>query len=236
MAAVRAEIAGWWTRSRAGRAERCQRPELAAIGDPALAADIGAGEAKVAELRADLLTLQAGGRPARMCPRSKTAWPRPPRSGTRATGIRFAAAPGEPAGRHRVGRFAAARDKVRQTRAQIEGLNKRRASLVGQTDMAAFSPIDAAETALKLARQRAAQALIRARLIAGSVYELTARPGEYLSLGSLVANIGLAGRLRVRVYADEPELGSSPKASPWPLPGMPFPATPPPRGTGCRAY
>ena len=90
---------------------------------------------------------------------------------------------------------------------EIEGLNKRRASLVGQTDMAAAKArIDAAETALKLARQRAAQALIRAP-IAGLVYELTARPGEYLSLGSLVANIGLAGRLRVRVYVDEPELG-----------------------------
>jgi HlyD family secretion protein len=43
--------------------------------------------------------------------------------------------------------------------------------------------------------------------IAGEVYDLAVRPGAYLDVGGLVANIGTLDRLRVRVYVDEPLLG-----------------------------
>jgi len=63
-----------------------------------------------------------------------------------------------------------------------------------------------AETALALARQKGAQAQLRAPL-AGTVYQLTARPGSYLAEGDPVCNVGRMDRLRVRVFVDEPELG-----------------------------
>ena len=59
---------------------------------------------------------------------------------------------------------------------------------------------------MELAQSHIAQTVIRAP-IAGVVYDLAARPGVYLNIGDLVANVGQTGRLRVRVYVDEPELG-----------------------------
>jgi len=180
--------------------------ELAAIGDPSLQAEIDSGEAKVAELRANAAALQAGGKPADLTDidnslaRARLDLEREQREAATVQRLvdKQAATPEE---------AAVERDKVRQTQLEIDGLGKRRASLVGQTDMAAAKArMDAAETALKLARQRAAQAAIKAP-IAGVVYELAAKPGDYLALGAPVANIGQAGRLRVRVYVDEPELG-----------------------------
>jgi len=180
--------------------------ELAVIGDPALQADIDAGEAKVAEARADLSAIETGGKPAELTEienglsRARLDLEREQREAASLQRlVEKQAATREEA--------TAAQDKVRQSQLEIEGLGKRRASLVGQTDVAAAKArIDAAEAALKLARQRASQAVMRAP-IAGVVYELTARPGEYLSVGALVANIGRTDRLRVRVYVDEPELG-----------------------------
>jgi HlyD family secretion protein len=180
--------------------------ELAVIGDPSLQAEIDSDEAKLAELRANAAVLQAGGKPAELTDidnslaRARLDLEREEREAATVQRLvdKQAATPEE---------AAAERDKVRQTQLEIEGLGKRRASVVGQTDMAAAKArTDAAETALKLARQRAAQAAIKAP-IAGVVYELAAKPGDYLALGAPVANIGQAARLRVRVYVDEPELG-----------------------------
>ena len=54
------------------------------------------------------------------------------------------------------------------------------------------------------------------------------RAGSYVSPGDLVANVGQAGRLRVRVYVDEPELGrvavGQPVTITWDaLPGQSWP-------------
>jgi HlyD family secretion protein len=43
--------------------------------------------------------------------------------------------------------------------------------------------------------------------IAGEVYGLAARPGDYLKPGDIVTNVGRLDRVRVRVYVDEPLLG-----------------------------
>jgi HlyD family secretion protein len=205
--AVRAEMAGAVDAVSVQEGQSVAKDaELARVIDPSLQADIDSGEAKLAELQANLAALQAGGKPAELTDidnslaRARLDLEREQRE---ADSLQRLAE--KQAGTQEDA--AAARDKVRQTQLEIEGLGKRRASVVGLTDVAAAKArIDAAATALKLARQRAAQAVIRAP-IAGAIYELTARPGEYLSLGALVTNIGLAERLRVRVYVDEPELG-----------------------------
>jgi HlyD family secretion protein len=228
--AVRADIAGMVDTVSVQEGQSVAAgAELARVVDPALQADIGSGEAKLAELRANLLALQAGGKPAELTEidnslsRARLDLEREQREADSLQRLAEKQAATQQDA-------AAARDKVRQSQLEIEGLDKRRTSLVGLTDVAAAKArIDAAETALKLARQRAAQAVVRAP-IAGVVYELTARPGEYLSLGALVANIGLAGRLRVRVYVDEPELGrvaeGEPVAITWDaLPGKSWQGT-----------
>jgi HlyD family secretion protein len=97
--------------------------------------------------------------------------------------------------------------RVEQIRAQIEALERKRAALVSPTDTAAAEArLREAVTVQQAAQQRLELALIRAPM-AGVVYQLDARPGAYLSPGTLVASVGLLDKLRVRVYVDEPELG-----------------------------
>jgi HlyD family secretion protein len=96
---------------------------------------------------------------------------------------------------------------VRQIELAIDGLNKRRTSLIAIPDVnAAKARLRDVQSSLNLARQRAGQSVVRAP-IAGTVYGLAVQPGAYLNVGDLVANIGQMERLRVRVYVDEPELG-----------------------------
>src|ERR1035438_8342373 len=89
----------------------------------------------------------------------------------------------------------------------IEALEKRRAALVTQADKTvAVARLRDAEAAVELAKSHIAETTIHAP-IGGVVYDLAARPGAYLNIGDLVANVGRTERLRVRVYVDEPELG-----------------------------
>jgi HlyD family secretion protein len=101
----------------------------------------------------------------------------------------------------------AARSRFNAAELAIDSLEKRRAALIGKWDKTvAQARLRDAEAAVDLARSHMAQTVIRAP-IAGMIYDLAARPGVYLNIGDLVANIGQTGRLRVRVYVDEPELG-----------------------------
>jgi HlyD family secretion protein len=179
---------------------------LAETADPALAADIRSGEARVAEARAALAALQAGGRPVDLS-EIETSLGRArfdlARQEEEYNSLRRLA---EKQAATRVD-VQAARDRVEQTRMEIAGLERRRAALVAKTEVAAAQArFQSAETALNLARQRAAQSAIRAP-IAGEVYGLEVRPGSYVDPGDVIANIGRLDRVRVRVYVDEPELG-----------------------------
>ena len=70
-----------------------------------------------------------------------------------------------------------ARDKVQHTQLAIEGLEKRRASLVAKPDVAANEArVHDAEVALEAARARASLIVVRAPL-AGTVYGLAVRAG-----------------------------------------------------------
>jgi len=179
---------------------------LAEMTDPALQTDVEAAEAKVAEARAALSALEAGGKPAELADidtslaraRLELQQETSEYDSLRRLADKQAATAAE---------VGIAGHKMHQSQLQIQGLEKRRASLVAQTDLAASrARLQDAEVALDLARRRAAQGVLRAP-IAGVVYGLAVRPGAYLNAGDMVTNVGRLDRLRVRVFVDEPELG-----------------------------
>jgi HlyD family secretion protein len=205
--AVRAETAGVVSRVPVHDGQKIARGAvLAEMVDPGLQADIAAAEAKVAGARAALAGLEAGGKPVELTDIENSlrrARFDQEQAQHEYNSLRRLA---EKQAATRVD-VQAAHDRVEQTRMDIEGLEKRRATLVGKTDVAAAQArLQDAEAALGLARQRAAQSVVRAP-IAGEVYGLAVRAGAYLNPGDLVANVGTLDRLRVRVYVDEPELG-----------------------------
>jgi HlyD family secretion protein len=179
---------------------------LATISDPSLQAEIDTAEAKVAEARANLAALDAGGRPAEFTDIENQL--------TRAQfDLEQQRKTAESLGRLVDKQAAtrqeldAAREKARQTELEIAGLEKRRKSLVAQPDRAAAKArVDEAESTLRHARDRSAIAQVRAP-IAGTIYGRDIRSGSYVNAGDLIANIGRLEILRVKVYVDEPELG-----------------------------
>jgi HlyD family secretion protein len=205
--AVRAEISGVVSRVPVRDGQNvAQGAELAAVTSPDLQADIDAAQAKLSEARANLDALQMGGKPAELVEienslsraQLQLQQETSERDSLQRLAAKQAATPVE---------VRSAEDKVAQTNAVIEGLARRRSSLVGKTDVAAAQArLEDAEVALKLARDRAAQSIVRSPL-AGAVYGLAVRTGAFLNIGDLVANVGQLDRLRVRVYVDEPELG-----------------------------
>jgi HlyD family secretion protein len=205
--AVHAETAGLVSRVAVREGERvAQGAALAVIVDPSLAADVAAGEAKVAEARANLAALEAGGKPAELAgiennlarARFDLQQHQKEYGALRRLAEKQAAVPLD---------VDAAQDKVRQSEIEIEGLENRRKSLVDRTEIAAArARLQDVEVALNLARQRARLNTLQAP-IAGEIYGLAVRPGAYLNVGDAAANVGRLDRLRVRVYVDEPELG-----------------------------
>ncbi len=205
--AVRAETAGIVSRVSVHEGQVVARGALlVSLTDPKLQAEIEAGEAKVAESRANLAALEAGGRPAEIADienglaRSRFDL----QQATKDYEALKRLADKQAATAYEV---QAAQARVHQAELAIEGLQQRRTALVAMPDVnAAKARVQDAEVALNLARQRAAQSAVRAP-IAGTVYGLAVQPGAYLNLGDLVTNVGRMDRLRVRVYVDEPELG-----------------------------
>ncbi len=211
---VNAEVGGLVTKVFVRDGQTVARgAELATIADPALQADIAAGEAKVTEARANLSALEAGGRPSELADiESNLARTRLDIEQEQKTYDSLQRLVAKQAATRE--EADAARAKLRQSQLEVENLEKRRAALVARTDVAAASArLQDAQTALDLAQKRAAQASPRAP-IAGVVYGLAARPGMYLTAGAPIANIGRVDRLRVRVYVDEPELGRVAEADP----------------------
>jgi HlyD family secretion protein len=205
--AVRAETGGIVSRAPVEDGQTVQAGTvLAAIADPSLQADIETAQAKLNEARANLASQEAGGRPADFTDIENSL-----------TRARFDLAQAEKllASLQRlVAQHAAtqqeadeARRKVQQSELEVAGLEKRKQSLVSPTEVAAArARVGDAETALGLARQRAALSLVRSPL-AGAVYGREVRQGSYVNAGDLIANVGRMDRLRVAVYVDEPELG-----------------------------
>jgi len=179
---------------------------IAVLSQTGLQADVSAAEARVAQARAELATIEAGGRTTELAEiESSLAKARFERDNAqrevaalRRLQEKQAATPLE---------VQEAANRERAAELQMEALVRRRAALVGRNDRpVAQARLREAEAALLQARSRIAQTLITAP-IAGIIYDLQVRPGAYLEKGGQVANIGQLDRLRVRVYVDEPELG-----------------------------
>ncbi len=106
------------------------------------------------------------------------------------------------------------RDKVRQIELRIEGLERRRAALVGQGDRAvAEARINEMEAAAAEIRHRVDVSNIRSPM-SGMLYQFDLKPGAYLNPGDLVGSVGRINQLKVTVYVDEPELGRVEKGMP----------------------
>jgi HlyD family secretion protein len=179
---------------------------VAQLSQSGLAADLTAAEARVAQAQADQATLEAGGKSAELVEIENSL--------AKARLDREAAQRDYNALKRLVEKQAAplidvqtAQGRLREADLQIEGLNKRRAALVGKSDKSvAQARLREAEAAVAQVRERMAQTQIRAP-IAGVVYGLKIRAGAFLKPGDEIANIGQLDRVRVRVYVDEPELG-----------------------------
>jgi len=178
---------------------------LATISDPALQAAIDAAKARVAEAQSNLSALEAGGRPVELADiQNKLARARLDLQQQQKEYESLKRLAPQAATNVEV---QAALDKVRQTELAIDGLETQRKSLVSKTDVsAARARLEDAEAALGLAQKQAAQGVLHAP-IGGVIFHLAVRPGAYLNAGDVVADIGELGRMRVRVYVDEPELG-----------------------------
>ncbi len=179
---------------------------IATLSDTGLPAEVHAAEARVAQARAALNTLEAGGPSAELAEIENNL--------ARARHDREVAARDHAALERLAARQAAtpadveaAARKMREADLQIAALERKRGSLVTQNDkVAAQARLRDAEAALQLARERVTETVLRAP-IPGVVYDLAVRPGSYVEEGGAVAQIGQLGRLRVRVFVDEPELG-----------------------------
>jgi HlyD family secretion protein len=183
-----------------------QGQTIADITDPSSQSDIDAAEAKVAEARAALAGLEAGGRPAEFADiesRLERARFDLQQATTEYNSLSRLA---EKQAATRV-EVQAAQDKMRQAELDIAALEKRRGALVAPPDVAAArARLQDAEAALAAARQRAARGVVRSP-IAGTAYGLAVKEGAYVAVGAPIVNVGRLDRVRVRVYVDEPELG-----------------------------
>lgn len=205
--AIRAVRSGILSRVRVREGQPVARDEeVASIREPSLQTDIEASEARVAEARANLSALEGGGRPAELAEID---------SSLKQAELQYQQEQKDYGALQRLAKeqaataveVEAAHQKVEQSLAAIQGLKRRRESLVVKTDVAAASArLQDAEAALDLARQRAIQGVVRAPM-AGVIYGLVVRTGGYVNPGDLLANVGKLDRLRVLVYVDEPELG-----------------------------
>lgn len=205
--AIRAERAGILSRVNVRDGQAVSKDQvIASISDPTLQAELQAGEARVAEAQANLSALQSGGKPAEVADIE---------SSLKQAQLQLDQERKDSDALQRLQQKQAAtaievetaRQKVKRTETEIQGLEQRRAVLVAKSDVAAArARLQDAQAAFDLARDRAAQGVVRAP-ISGVIYGLAARTGGYVNPGDLLANVGNLDRLRVRVYVDEPELG-----------------------------
>lgn len=205
--AVRVEQAGLISKVPVIEGQKVSEGALLAImTDTGLQADLDAAEARVAQARAELATIEAGGKHLELTNiDSDLAHTKLERDEDQRQYNALRRLEAKQAATSEEVRLADS--KLQEANAEIDALQKRRAALVtGSDKTVAEAKLRDAEAAVKLAKVHLALTIIRAP-IAGVVYNLAARPGVYLNIGDLAADVGQSDRLRVRVYVDEPELG-----------------------------
>ena len=204
---IRAEAAGVISKVNVVEGQSVtQGAVIALMTDPSRPAEIDTASARISEARANIKSLEAGLKPAELAEIDNSIarlnielqQAERTRATTQALVTKSAATQAE---------LIADTNKVEQVKADIEGMQKKRkvATPVSEID-AAQARLMAEQSALNLAQQKAAQIEVRARM-SGVIYGLAVRAGAYVNTGDLIGNVGVLGRLRVRVYIDEPELG-----------------------------
>jgi HlyD family secretion protein len=179
---------------------------LAELGEPGLQQELDAALAREAQARANLQTLQAGGRSSDTAEIEGNL--------NRLKSDRDAAQRNLDALQRLLAKQAATPFEVEQAKqsvqsfdVQIAALQQRRAALVSKGDLGgAQSRVTEAEANVQLTRSRMAQDVIHSP-IAGTIYDLPVRAGAFLNAGDPVASVGKLNPVRVRVYVDEPDLG-----------------------------
>ncbi len=204
--AVRAETAGLVSRAPFHNGDRVAKGAvLAELTNSEANSAIESAEARVAEARANVQTLEAG-KPAERtdiensiaAARLKLQIEQKDHDTLKRLVDKQAATPVE---------LQAAADRLRQTQLEIDGLEKRLPTLLSRPEIdAAHARLTDTDSALRLAQKQAANSVIAAP-IGGELYELGIRIGSYVNIGDLITNIGTLDRMRVRVYVDEPLLG-----------------------------
>ncbi len=179
---------------------------LVELSQPGVAEDLQASEARVAQARAALQTLKAGGRGSDQAAidgdlnhlkEQRASSQRNLESLQRLQKANAAT----------IFEVEQARETVKDFDIQIQSLETRRSAIVGRGDLdAAQARLNEAEANLALSRTHAGQSVISSP-IAGTVYDLPVRQGAYLNPGDAVGSVGRLDPVRVRVYVDEPELG-----------------------------
>jgi HlyD family secretion protein len=168
--------------------------------------DLAAAEARAAQVKADLEVLRGGGRTREIADID---------SSIATSKVELANAQKDADSLRRLVEKKAATqyeldraaERVSRIESEIQGLEKRRGSLVSQPDVAAAEArLREAEAAVAQARRVIAQGEVRAP-IAGVVYQLDARKGAWVRPGDALALVGVLDRVRVKVFVDEPELG-----------------------------
>jgi HlyD family secretion protein len=179
---------------------------IAVLSQPGAAEDLQVSEARVAQARSSLETLKGGGRTSDQAELDSEL--------NRLKGQRASDQQNLDSLQRLLKANAATLYEVEQTRAairdldvQIQGLQARRAAIVGTGDLdSAQARLKESEASLALAKTHLGQSTITSPL-GGIVYDLPVRLGAYLNPGDAVASIGKLDPVRVRVYVDEPELG-----------------------------
>lgn len=188
-----------------GQAVKSGQP-LAIIEAREARAELAAAESRIGQAKADIQTLQGGGRPTDIATIDASL---------RKARLDLDQARRDLASFQRLEQKNAAtkfelqtaKDLVDRLSAQIDTLNNQRAALVNPADLgAAQARMRDAQAAAQLARQKIGLSTIAAP-IDGVVYQLDVKAGTYVSAGALIANIGTVSRVKAIVFVDEPELG-----------------------------
>ena len=205
--AVRAEREGIIETVHVQRGQSVVKGQLLVTLDASNArAELAAAESRISGARAELETLNRGGRAADQAEiesglaraRANLASSRREYESLQRLSEKQAATRAE---------VDAAREAMQKAELEIQALERRRGSLVSQPDReAAEARLREAQSAAESSRQRVLAAAIRSPMN-GVVYQLDVRQGAYMNPGDLVANVGRLDNLRVIVFVDEPELG-----------------------------
>jgi HlyD family secretion protein len=99
------------------------------------------------------------------------------------------------------------RQRLAKAEADMALLDQKLSGRYGPEDLArAEARVEAARAALELAQSRLRSTAVLSPLT-GVVYSVPARAGDYVRSGDLLARVGDLGRIRVKVFVDEPDLG-----------------------------